>query len=45
MRGVLLPLAISLVFGLMASTVMVLLVIPGLYTIMSDLGLVRRAHQ
>lgn len=33
------PLAISIVFGLMASTVLVLLVIPALYTILDDLGL------
>ena len=32
--------ASSIAFGLMASTVLVLLVIPCLYTILSDLGLV-----
>ena len=37
---VLIPLATSIAFGLMASTVLVLLVIPCLYTILSDLGLV-----
>ncbi len=35
----LIPLAISIVFGLLASTVLVLLVIPALYTILDDLGL------
>ncbi len=36
----LIPLVASLVFGLMASTVLVLVVIPSLYTILGDLGLV-----
>jgi multidrug efflux pump subunit AcrB len=36
---VLIPLAVSIVFGLMASTVLVLIVIPSLYAIMGDLGL------
>lgn len=35
---VLIPLATSIAFGLMASTVLVLLVIPSLYAILSDLG-------
>ena len=35
---VLIPLAISIAFGLMASTVLVLFVIPCLYAILSDLG-------
>ena len=35
---VLIPLAISIVFGLMASTILVLLVVPALYVIMHDLG-------
>ena len=39
---VLIPLAISIVFGLMASTVLILVVIPTLYTILSDLGLTRK---
>jgi len=34
----LIPLATSIVFGLMASTVLVLIVIPCLYTILDDLG-------
>jgi len=37
---VLVPLATSVAFGLMASTVLVLLVIPSLYAILDDLGLV-----
>ncbi len=37
---VLIPLAISIAFGLMASTVLVLMVIPCLYVILGDLGLV-----
>ncbi len=36
---VLIPLAISIVFGMLASTVLVLLVIPSLYTILDDFGL------
>lgn len=36
---VLKPLVISVVFGLLASTVLVLLLIPALYSILSDLGL------
>jgi multidrug efflux pump subunit AcrB len=36
---ILIPLAISIVFGLIASTVLVLLVIPCLYTILADFGL------
>ncbi len=35
---VLVPLVVSIVFGLLASTVLVLLVIPCLYVILSDLG-------
>jgi len=37
---VLIPLATSIAFGLMASTVLVLLVVPCLYTILDDMGLV-----
>ncbi|MBN1852851.1 MAG: efflux RND transporter permease subunit [Pirellulales bacterium] len=37
---VLIPLATSITFGLMASTVLVLLVIPSLYMILADFGLV-----
>ncbi len=36
---VLTPLVTSLVFGLLASTVLVLLVVPALYTILEDFGL------
>ena len=40
---VLIPLATSITFGLMASTVLVLLVIPSLYMILADFGLTERA--
>ena len=36
---VLIPLAVSIVFGLLASTVLVLIVVPSLYSILGDLGL------
>lgn len=36
---VLIPLACSIVFGMAASTLLVLLVVPSLYTILADLGL------
>ena len=36
---ILIPLATSIAFGLMASTILVLLVIPSLYVILGDLGL------
>ena len=36
---ILIPLATSIVFGMMASTVLVLLVVPALYTILGDFGL------
>lgn len=36
---ILIPLAVSIVFGIMASTVLVLIVIPSLYSILGDLGL------
>ncbi len=36
---ILIPLATSIVFGLMASTCMVLVVIPALYSILEDFGL------
>jgi hydrophobic/amphiphilic exporter-1 (mainly G- bacteria), HAE1 family len=42
---VLIPLAVSIVFGLMASTLLVLLVIPSLYVILSDFGLMRAVQQ
>ncbi len=41
---ILIPLVTSLVFGLMSSTVMVLLVVPALYTILDDLGLTTLAR-
>jgi HAE1 family hydrophobic/amphiphilic exporter-1 len=39
----LVPLAISICFGLMSSTVLVLLVVPSLYVILDDFGLVAEA--
>lgn len=36
---ILIPLAVSIVFGLLASTVLVLLVVPALYVILGDFGL------
>lgn len=36
---ILIPLATSIVFGLMASTVMVLIIVPSFYSILGDLGL------
>ena len=39
---VLIPLAASIVFGMLASTVLVLLVVPALYTILDDFGLTVR---
>ena len=42
---VLIPLAASLAFGLMASTLLVLLVVPAFYTVLEDLGYAKaRAH-
>ncbi|MDP6707562.1 MAG: efflux RND transporter permease subunit [Alphaproteobacteria bacterium] len=38
---ILIPLAASLAFGLLASTLLVLLVVPALYTILEDFGLAR----
>ena len=38
---ILIPLACSIVFGLLMSTILVLLVVPSLYTILSDLNLVK----
>ena len=37
---VLIPMAVSIAFGIMTSTVLVLLVVPSLYAILADLGLV-----
>jgi len=42
---ILIPMATSLVFGLLASMVMVLVVIPALYTIFSDFGLTSAANK
>jgi multidrug efflux pump subunit AcrB len=38
----LIPIAASLVFGLAASTILVLIVLPAVYTILDDLGLAAR---
>ncbi|BBD08767.1 efflux RND transporter permease subunit [Desulfovibrio ferrophilus] len=40
---VLIPLAVSIIFGLLASTVLVLLVIPALYAILDDFGLISKS--
>ena len=42
---ILIPMATSLVFGLLASTVLVLVVIPALYTILGDFGLTSAASK
>lgn len=42
---VLIPIAISICFGLMASTVLVLLVIPPMYVLLSDFGLTEVQHE
>ena len=39
---IIIPLAISIAFGMMASTVLVLLVIPCLYSVLADFGLIRQ---
>ncbi|MCX4244239.1 efflux RND transporter permease subunit [Paraliomyxa miuraensis] len=39
---VLIPMAISIVFGILASTVLVLVVVPSLYAILADFGLTAR---
>ena len=39
------PLVVSVVFGLLASTVLVLLVLPAFYAILADLGLSRRVNK
>ena len=41
---VLIPLAVSIAFGLMASTVLVLVIIPCLYAALADFGLTSSAH-
>ncbi len=41
---VLIPLAVSIAFGLMASTVLVLFVVPCMYAILSDFGLTRHVR-
>lgn len=40
---ILIPLATSIVFGMMASTVLVLLILPALYTVFSDFGLIEKS--
>ncbi len=42
---ILIPLAASIVFGLMATTVLVLIVVPSMYTIMGDLGLAEKIEE
>ena len=42
---VLIPVAISIVFGLLTSTVLVLIVVPCAYIIMCDLGWIRSADE
>ncbi|MEW7980298.1 MAG: efflux RND transporter permease subunit [Candidatus Sedimenticola endophacoides] len=42
---VLIPLATSIVFGLLATTLLVLLVVPALYSILHDLGLATTARE
>ena len=39
---ILIPLATSIVFGMMASTVLVLLILPALYTVFSDFGFIEK---
>ncbi len=41
---ILIPLATSIVFGIMASTLLVLLIVPALYTIFSDFGLTEKGR-
>ncbi|MHC2069776.1 efflux RND transporter permease subunit [Bremerella sp. T1] len=41
---ILIPIAISICFGLLASTTLVLLVIPAFYVVLSDLGLTTHSH-
>ncbi len=38
---VLIPTAVSIVFGLLSSTILVLIVIPCLYVVLCDLGLIK----
>ncbi|HEC16759.1 MAG TPA: efflux RND transporter permease subunit [Sedimenticola sp.] len=42
---ILIPLAISIIFGLLATTLLVLLVVPALFSILDDLGMTARAYQ
>ena len=42
---VLIPIAISICFGLLASTVLVLLVLPAFYVILDDLGLTEQSEE
>ena len=41
---ILIPIAVSISFGLMASTVLVLLLLPPLYVILSDFGLTTQSQ-
>ncbi|MCP4023363.1 MAG: efflux RND transporter permease subunit, partial [Desulfobacteraceae bacterium] len=41
---ILIPLAASIVFGLLASTILVLVVVPCLYAVLGDFNLVRKEH-
>ena len=41
---ILIPLACSIVFGLLMSTILVLLVVPCLYSIMADLNIIKSAQ-
>lgn len=42
---ILIPLATSIVFGLLASTLLVLLIVPGLYVILADVGWVEQIEE
>ncbi|MDX1605153.1 MAG: hypothetical protein R3202_03110, partial [Candidatus Competibacterales bacterium] len=42
---VLIPLVASIVFGLLAATLLVLLVVPALYAILDDFGLARAGRR
>ncbi|MEM6567308.1 MAG: efflux RND transporter permease subunit [Planctomycetota bacterium] len=42
---VLIPLAASIVFGILASTLLVLFVVPSIYAILGDLGLLAKEHE
>ncbi len=42
---ILIPLAASIVFGLMATTILVLMIVPAMYTIMGDWGLTEKIQE